>query len=257
MGKLIIKNRYGTIPNDLLNSVDISFKAKGLYAYIQSKPDNWEFSAERIAKQVKEGLPSVVSALKELENFGYLVRKRYQNSKGFWVVDYLLYEIPNEENLYAGNPMQENPNIGKPSNISNIDFSKQEVINYTNKKEREVTLVPDFEFFWDIYNKKIDRFKCEKAWGKLNQLERDKIIETVRDYVKFNSEIKFRKNPLTYLNGKSFNDEIPDYSKKEFNPEPPIGKMTKGLLQQQEIYNELLEQLENGTYVNPFDISKR
>ena len=139
MGKLIIKNRYGTIPNDLLNSVDISFKAKGLYAYIQSKPDNWEFSAERIAKQVKEGLPSVVSALKELENFGYLVRKRYQNNKGFWIVDYLLYEIPNEENLYAGNPMQENPNIGNPSNISNIDFSKQEDNNYTIKKERVVS----------------------------------------------------------------------------------------------------------------------
>jgi hypothetical protein len=139
MGKLIIKNRYGTIPNDLLNSVDISFKAKGLYAYIQSKPDNWEFSAERIAKQVKEGLPSVVSALKELENFGYLVRKRYQNNKGFWVVDYLLYEIPNEEILYAGIPMQENPNIGNPSNISNIDFSKQEDNNYTIKKERVVS----------------------------------------------------------------------------------------------------------------------
>jgi hypothetical protein len=122
-----------------LNSVDISFKAKGLYAYIQSKPDNWEFSAERIAKQVKEGLPSVVSALKELENFGYLVRKRYQNNKGFWIVDYLLYEIPNEENLYAGNPMQENPNIGNPSNISNIDFSKQEDNNYTIKKERVVS----------------------------------------------------------------------------------------------------------------------
>jgi hypothetical protein len=102
MGKLIIKNRYGTIPNDLLNSIHISFKAKGMYAYIQSKPDNWEFSAERISKQVKEGLPSVISALKELENFGYLARNRYQNNKGFWVVDYLLYEIPIEENLIIG-----------------------------------------------------------------------------------------------------------------------------------------------------------
>ena len=132
MGKLIIKNRYGTIPNDLLNSIHISFKAKGMYAFIQSKPDNWEFSAERISKQVKEGLPSVISALKELENFGYLVRNRYQNNKGFWVVDYLLYEIPIEENLITGKPNEENPNIGKPSNNSNKDFSKQE---YNNKEK--------------------------------------------------------------------------------------------------------------------------
>ena len=138
MGKLIIKNRYGTIPNDLLNSIHISFKAKGMYAYIQSKPDNWEFSAERISKQVKEGLPSVISALKELENFGYLARNRYQNNKGFWVVDYLLYEIPIEENLIIGKPNEENPNIGKQSNNSNIDFSKQEDNNYTINKERVV-----------------------------------------------------------------------------------------------------------------------
>ena len=138
MGKLIIKNRYGTIPNDLLNSIHISFKAKGMYAYIQSKPDNWEFSAERISKQVKEGLPSVISALKELENFGYLARNRYQNNKGFWVVDYLLYEIPIEENLITGKPNEENPNIGKQSNISNIDYSKQEDNIYTNNKERVV-----------------------------------------------------------------------------------------------------------------------
>jgi len=138
MGKLIIKNRYGTIPNDLLNSIHISFKAKGMYAYIQSKPDNWEFSAERISKQVKEGLPSVISALKELENFGYLARNRYQNNKGFWVVDYLLYEIPIEENLIIGKPNEENPNIGKQSNNSNIDFSKQEDNIYTNNKERVV-----------------------------------------------------------------------------------------------------------------------
>lgn len=138
MGKLIIKRRYGTIPNDLLNSSDISFKAKGLYAYIQSKPENWEFSAERISKQVKEGLPSVVSALKELENFGYLVRKRYQNNRGFWVVDYLLYEIPIEENLYTGNPIQENPIIGNTTNYSNKDFSKKDNNTYNNKKERVV-----------------------------------------------------------------------------------------------------------------------
>ena len=179
MGKLIIKNRYGTIPNDLLNSIHISFKAKGMYAYIQSKPDNWEFSAERISKQVKEGLPSVISALKELENFGYLARNRYQNNKGFWVVDYLLYEIPIEENLITGKPNEENPIIGKQSNNSNIDYSKQEDNNYTNNKERVVKesfsemLYPhlhelkdeysNFFYYWTEKNiQGKERWECQK-----------------------------------------------------------------------------------------------
>jgi len=169
MGKLIIKNRYGTIPNDLLNSIHISFKAKGMYAYIQSKPDNWEFSAERISKQVKEGLPSVISALKELENFGYLVRNRYQNNKGFWVVDYLLYEIPIEENLITGNPNEENPIIGKTSDNSNKDYSKKDISNISNNKERVV--IESFDNFFgnkeitlreEIFNKWFQHKKEKK-----------------------------------------------------------------------------------------------
>lgn len=179
MGKLIIKNRYGTIPNDLLNSIHISFKAKGMYAYIQSKPDNWEFSAERISKQVKEGLPSVISALKELENFGYLARNRYQNNKGFWVVDYLLYEIPIEENLITGKPNEENPIIGKTSDISNKDYSKKDISNISNNKERVVKAsfaemllpfkeelgseVEKFFYYWiEENNKGKQRWECEK-----------------------------------------------------------------------------------------------
>ncbi len=126
MKKLVIKNRYATIPNDLVNSTEISLKAKGLFAYIQSKPDGWEFSAERISNQLKEGLPTINSALKELESNGYLRRERYQNEFGHWHIQYLLCEIPVAENLTLGNPLQENPNTGKPSNIIKKDITKKE-----------------------------------------------------------------------------------------------------------------------------------
>ena len=126
MKKLVIKNRYATIPNDLVNSTEISLKAKGLFAYIQSKPDGWEFSAERISNQLKEGLPTINSALKELESNGYLRRERYQNEFGYWHIQYLLCEIPVAENLTLGNPLQENPNTGKPSNIIKKDITKKE-----------------------------------------------------------------------------------------------------------------------------------
>lgn len=203
MGKLIIKRRYGTIPNDLLNSVEISFKAKGLYAYIQSKPDSWEFSAERIAKQVKEGLPSIISGLKELETFGYLVRHRYQNNRGFWIVDYLLYEIPNEENLVPGNPQQENPTIGKPTNISNIDFSKQEDNNTTNNKERVVN--ENLVSFWDRLEMFEEKLGTEKEnfygyWNEKNKngkarWEMEKFFDLSRRITTWmNNKSKFNNN---------------------------------------------------------------
>lgn len=134
MAKLKISSRYATVPNELLNDWCISLKSKGMYAFIQSKPDNWEFSAEKISRLLKEGLPSVKSALKELEENGYLVRRRFQNSKGFWDVEYILYENPMvenpmAENLIAGNPTEENPTIGKPSNNNKQEFTNQYSIN--------------------------------------------------------------------------------------------------------------------------------
>lgn len=74
-----------------------------------------------------------------------------------------------------------------------------------------------FEFFWEAFNKKIDRSKCESVWAKLTEEEVQKIVATVDQYVLANPEIKFRKNPLTYLNGKCFNDEIIFYPKPQNN----------------------------------------
>ena len=138
MAKLKILNRYATIPNDLLNDSIISLKAKGMYAYIQSKSENWDFSAERISKQLKEGLPSVKSALQELEFNGYLVRRRFQNNKGFWEVEYILYENPVVGNLLSGKPTEENPIIGKPTNNSNKDFSNKDYNKTIIKSERDL-----------------------------------------------------------------------------------------------------------------------
>jgi len=127
MSKLIIKNRYGVIPNHLLNDSDISFKAKGIYAYIQSKPEDWDFSAERISNQTKEGLSSVKSALIELENKGYLNREKHKNSKGFWEIEYILFENPVVDNPPLDNPPLENPTVENHTNNSKQDYSKKDI----------------------------------------------------------------------------------------------------------------------------------
>lgn len=66
----------------------------------------------------------------------------------------------------------------------------------------------EFDYFWNYYDKKIDKEKCQKKWLTLTVTDKAKIFETVQDYVKLNNDSKFRKNPLTYLNGKCWNDEI-------------------------------------------------
>ena len=109
----------------MVNNLEISLKAKGLFAYIQSKPDGWDFSAERIAKYLKEGLQSVSSALKELEKSGYLIRQKKQNEWGHWEIEYVLNEIPAPENPAPGNPVYGNPTYGNPMPGKHTNNTKQ------------------------------------------------------------------------------------------------------------------------------------
>jgi hypothetical protein len=65
-----------------------------------------------------------------------------------------------------------------------------------------------FNEFWDMYDKKVNREKSENKYKKLTLEEKQKIFETLPDYVLSTPDKKFRKNPDTYLNNKSWKDEI-------------------------------------------------
>lgn len=72
---------FTMVANEILSRPDLSLKAKGLYAYLFSKPDDWDFAAERIAKECKEERKAVMRILKELEVAKLLTRVRLQNSR--------------------------------------------------------------------------------------------------------------------------------------------------------------------------------
>lgn len=65
-----------------------------------------------------------------------------------------------------------------------------------------------FSEWWDMYDKKIDRGKCEKKWEKLTDSERRACIAATPAYVASTSDIQFRRNPMTYLNNKSWENQI-------------------------------------------------
>ena len=134
----------------MVNNLEISLKAKGLFAYIQSKPDGWDFSAERIAKYLKEGLQSVSSALKELEKSGYLIRQKKQNEWGHWEIEYVLNEIPAPENPAPGNPVYGNPTYGNPMPGKHPNNTKQ-LNTKQDYKERVKTRRDDIFDLWFKY----------------------------------------------------------------------------------------------------------
>lgn len=73
---------------------------------------------------------------------------------------------------------------------------------------KQVTVWPSFIDFWELYDKKQDKPKCEKKWKNIKQGAREKIMEHLELYVRSTPDIQYRKNPLTYLTNESWNDEI-------------------------------------------------
>lgn len=65
-----------------------------------------------------------------------------------------------------------------------------------------------FEKFWDLYDKKVGRPKCEKLWHKLSMKERVDCLNYIPLYKQAQPEKCYRKNPETFLRNKSWNDEL-------------------------------------------------
>lgn len=79
------KTDYTIICNHVFRNSSLSWKAKGLLAEMLSMPDNWVFSAYELIGRAKDGRDSLYSAIKELDDAGYIKRKRATNEKGQFI----------------------------------------------------------------------------------------------------------------------------------------------------------------------------
>ena len=90
----------------------------------------------------------------------------------------------------------------------------------TNKPPTTKPVIKDicrFAEFWNLYAKKTDLKKCEAKFKKLTKANVDLIFENLPAYIKSTSDKQFRKNPITWLNNESWNDEIQTPSGQQRN----------------------------------------
>lgn len=90
---------FTIVENKLLSASNLSLKAKGLYAYLASKPDRWNFSSTRMANELKEGVDGIKNTLIELEELNLLRRRKIKDDNGNWngVVYFLI--SPSDSNI--------------------------------------------------------------------------------------------------------------------------------------------------------------
>ncbi len=93
-------------------------------------------------------------------------------------------------------------------NSTNKNKSKKENKNKIIDKEEDLKKEL-FESFWNLYDKKTSpKEKTLKKFKTLKEEEINLIFDHVPKYVNATPEKKYRKDPLTYLNQKAYENEI-------------------------------------------------
>ena len=201
---------FGIVPNELLNNKAVSMKSKGLFAFMQSKPEGWNFSVEKLSFLCKESKLSISKGLQELESTGFLAREKHQTANGF-TVDYLLFFEPiNENPIYQkpiigkptiGKPIIGNPIVRKPTNNSNKDISNKELIK---KEEREGSLA-FFEInFPSDYERLMMQYKSKiKDFVKFSEMFEATVLQEGLEYKRNVIEGRFIKYARNWIDNQN------------------------------------------------------
>ncbi len=78
----IIKPKIAVFEDTPLRDPRLSWRAKGIIAYLLSKPPGWQIWTGDLVRRSADGKAAVFAGLKELETFGYLKRERSNDARG-------------------------------------------------------------------------------------------------------------------------------------------------------------------------------
>ena len=138
------RSGFTIINNGVLNNTQLSWKAKGLFAYLWSQSDSWDFYEVEVLKHSTDGRASLRAGLKELEEHGYLKRYRNRDDKGIlreskWILseqpmfdfpklDKPTLDYPTLDNRTLTNTNQNNTNLNNTNN-NNTNLNEDAVVD--------------------------------------------------------------------------------------------------------------------------------
>jgi len=99
---------FTRIPNYWLRDSRISFKAKGLLAYLLSHEIGYTITLGQIERETGDGKSAIRATVSELEDAGYLMTQRTTDERGYNAGLAWFLQDPNPK---CENPTLENPTL--------------------------------------------------------------------------------------------------------------------------------------------------
>lgn len=179
---------YVVMSNYHLRDKNLTLKAKGLLSWMLSNTEGWDYSVAGIVEVMKENRDAINSALTELEDYGYLTRRKIRDGGKFGGVEYLITEKPFTENPITVNPITVNPTTEKPQQINtNINNNQTKKNSLPKGKEgtapklsyNSIFSAPENEVIKDALVKFVNSCKGRNYNPKVTTV--DRFAKTLRE----------------------------------------------------------------------------
>lgn len=283
-------NKFTVISNNEVQDKRLSWKARGIFSYLWSMPDNWDFYETEVTKHAPDGRNSLRTGLKELEKYGYLRRERVRVNGHLGGTAWFLTDSPKpkaeDKTLMSENqtPMSENHTQGflMSENHTYGDATVQNKYHtkdlpnkgLTNKQANacsaDADLSVSFNKLWNLYPKKQgkkDAFRHYKAWRKKSKDNTDDyLLRKLNEYKAYLSANQWLHpmNGSTWFNGRFDDDYSANNSQSYQQPQQPqndggfVQKLVDGKWTQNEINTAIngtngLSPQQKAYYTQPVD----
>lgn len=276
-------NKFTVISNNEVQDKRLSWKARGIFSYLWSMPDNWDFYETEVAKHAPDGRDSLRSGLMELEEHGYLKRERVRNKGQFGGTAWIITDNPTPkaenqtpmlENPTQGSPMLENPTQENPTLQNKYHTKDLPNKGLTNKQANafsaDADLSVSFNKLWNLYPKKQgkkDAFRHYKAWRKKSKDNTDDyLLRKLNEYKAYLSANQWLHpmNGSTWFNGRFDDDYSTNNGQSYQQPRQPqkdggfVQKLVDGKWTQSEINTAIngtsgLSPQQKAYYTQPVD----
>ena len=185
--KKVYQKRFTTVDNTVLNDTSLSWKAKGLFVYLWSQADEWEFYETEVVKHSTDGIRSMRAGLHELEEKGYLSRKRERVGNRLKGSIWLLSETPQKlQNVTLQNDSLQNVNL-QNSTLTNTNN------NNTNNNNNNITTtttgtteIGSIYEFWESNVGSLSPYLYEEIqaiyedWSEVSKQPKEMILESIK-----------------------------------------------------------------------------
>jgi hypothetical protein len=187
-------------------------------------------SQKKMAFELGISENSIKRGIKSLVNYNIIEIKKEKMGGKFANNVYYLLDKSEWETIDHTGTRQPKAKNHRPKTIGHTGTLKDNKnIRITNNKDNKEISIP-FLNFWDLYDKKVgSKEKIQAKWNRLSPKDQEAILKYIPKYKEAQPEKRFRKNPETFLNNKSWEDEIissvkPKKKKVYFNGNPVVEK---------------------------------